>query len=131
MSASLCHTGRASYANKTMNTAIATSGRPVHSVPQPPLRFLPHYSSPIRQGLETSEPRRRDRNSRQFTESMRPLSMTHGGDDFVPRVQLGYGEDVRGCPRSFSAMSSCTPPPQVGSFDPNDLVLPPPKEFRC
>ena len=131
MSASLCHTSRANYANVTTNTTTPTTGRPVHSVPQPPLRFLPHYSSPIRRGLEASESRRRDRNSRLLAENMRPLSVTSGGDDLVPKRQIGHGSGIRACPRSYSAMSACTPPPQVGSFDPNDVILPPPEEFRC
>ncbi|VDD74981.1 unnamed protein product [Mesocestoides corti] len=113
------------------NNRPTSTGRPVHSVPQPPLRFLPHYSSPIRGVQETGRLRRRDKGARHFTDHVRPLSMTSDGGGVSPTVNAGSAAVKGGVPRSSSAMSANTPPPQGGSFDPNDLVLPPPEEFCC
>lgn len=109
-----------------------SSNRAIHSVQQPPLRFLPHYSPPARRG--GTEVRRRDcRQEGSRQESSRPLSMIG-----VPPVSInGYrGGDM---PRSISSMSTTTPPPPSQSspsqqqlqFDPYDLILPPPEEFCC
>ncbi|CDS39377.1 SH3 and multiple ankyrin repeat domains protein [Echinococcus multilocularis] len=126
MSSSLRHTGRQTYVN---NSKL---GRPVRSVPQPQLSFLPHYHSPIRRGHETSGPHRRDRGSRHPTENARPLSMISGGDGFRPRRRPSVAEGAGIYPCSLSAMSAKTPPPaQRSTFDPDDLVLPPPEEFCC
>ncbi|KAL5107688.1 SH3 and multiple ankyrin repeat domain protein 3 [Taenia crassiceps] len=121
MISSLRHITRPSYV-----------GRPVQSVPQPQLSFLPHYHSPIRRGHGTSGPRRRDHGALRPREHPRPLSMTGGSDDFGPGRRPSVAEGVGIYPCSLSAMSAKTPPPtQSSNFDPEDLVLPPPEEFCC
>lgn len=123
-------------------SSSAMSGRPIQSVHQPPLRFLPHYSSPKRRGSESSSGRRRrDRSCRTFTDNSRPLSMNGGPreEDYRATRRVPHLEDPNPSAylRSFSAMSADTPPTTTSqsagssSFDPNDLVLPPPKEFCC
>ncbi|VDM27297.1 unnamed protein product [Hydatigera taeniaeformis] len=120
------HIARPSYASNY------TAGRPIHSVPQPQLSFLPHYHSPIRRGHEASGPRRRDRSTRHPNENPRPLSMTGAGDNFGPSRRPSVTDGVGTYPCSLSAMSAKTPPPTQGnSFDPEDLILPPPEEFCC
>nr|CDS27139.1 SH3 and multiple ankyrin repeat domains protein [Hymenolepis microstoma] len=127
--------------SQSYHSSSTMSGRAIHSVPQPPLRFLPHYSSPKRRGSESSSGhRRRNRSCRTCTDTSRPLSMNGGPreGDFrtAKRAPHLVDRSPSGYPRSFSAMSADTPPTtSQGSgsinFDPNDLVLPPPKEFCC
>lgn len=135
ISTSLRHGTSSSYINSP------TSGRPIRSVPQPPLRFLPHYSSPKRRGPESStSPRRRERSSHNFMHNTRPVSMIGSvkEDDYSTSRRNHHldGQRPSGYPLSFSSMASNAPPTTLqrtgsDSLDPNDLVLPPPKEFCC
>ncbi|KAM7542539.1 hypothetical protein Aperf_G00000003945 [Anoplocephala perfoliata] len=135
LSTSLRQGTRSSYGNSP------TSGRPIRSVPQPPLRFLPHYSSPKRRGPESStSPRRRERNGQNFMHNARPVSMIGGVKEDNYRISRKNNQlneqSSSGLPLSLSSASSNAPPTasqhtESGSLDPNDLVLPPPKEFCC